>query len=125
MSAPPFRARFLELIHEQLARWMPELLFQPTKARSRAAVPQKIRVAHLAEPGAHVVELEWLDAYGAHDVNQSARQAQDEDYDTDSNRGQHDSQPAWDVFPSIAESRLRVRFGFDDFVGHNSRSVSP
>jgi hypothetical protein len=125
MPPPPLRASLVELVHEHLAWRMPELVTRSAQTRRGPAEAQKIRVAHLAKPGAHIVELERLESDGTHGVNQSARQVQDEDYGTNSDDGQHDSQPAWDVFPSGAESRLRVWFWRDDFMDHNSPSVAP
>src|ERR1700733_9880130 len=66
MPAPPFNARLIELVHEHLARPMPELILGPAQARCGATEAQKIRVAHLAERGAHCFESEWLESYGAH-----------------------------------------------------------
>lgn len=66
MPAPPFSARFLQLLHKDLAWRMAELVTWPTKTRRRSAEPQKIRVTHHAEPGAHCFELERLEAYGTH-----------------------------------------------------------
>ena len=66
MPAPPLRGRFFELDHEHPARRMPGLRCWPAQTCRGSAEVQKIRVAHLEEPGAHAFELEWLEAYGAH-----------------------------------------------------------
>jgi hypothetical protein len=67
MPAPPFRARFLQLVHEHLARRMPELIARSAQTRRSATEAQKIRVAHFLESGARSVELECLEAYGTHE----------------------------------------------------------
>jgi|BogFormECP03_OM2_1039629.scaffolds.fasta_scaffold10502_1 hypothetical protein len=66
MPAPLFIARLLELVHEHLAWRMTELFPRPAQTRRSAAEAQKIRVAHLAEPGAQFFELEWLESCGDH-----------------------------------------------------------
>jgi hypothetical protein len=56
MPSPPLSARLVELVHEYLARRMPELITRPAQTSGGAAEAHKIRVAHLAEGGARFLE---------------------------------------------------------------------
>jgi hypothetical protein len=55
------------LIHEHLARRMPELVTWTAQTRRGTAEAQKICVVHFAEPAAHVFKSEWLESCGAHE----------------------------------------------------------
>jgi hypothetical protein len=61
IPAPPLGPRFFQLIHEHLARRIPELIGRPTQSGCCSAEAHKIRVAHLMEAGAHCFELERLE----------------------------------------------------------------
>jgi hypothetical protein len=77
MTSPPFGSGFAQLVYENLARRLAEVLARAAHVRSGLAESQKLFVTHFAETPSNRFKFEWKKSYGTHECSRSARQELD------------------------------------------------